>query len=1151
MQEESKNSTPPIPVDKSTRDVANPPEKIESALKEIEAFKDTLVKEAPNPVVVYNAANTVIYVNPAFEKLTGYSGSEAVGLNLPYPWWTAHYIEEFSSGKTPGKYLPLDMLERCYQKKNGELFWVSVSLRNIREKGVIKLHIANWVDITERKKTEEALKESEAFKDTLLTQAPNPIVVYNADNSIKYVNPTFENLTGYSLPEIVGLRSPFPWWPEQHTADYQSRRASGGNKPFENLEMCYQKKSGELFWVSVSLRHVWEKEKVILHIANWVDITERKKTEEALKESEAFAASLLNESPNPILVVNADRSIRYANPALEKLTGYSKDEILGTGTPYPWWTPEFAAEYEQKPETRVVESKEAYFRRKNGSGFWVSTVVRLIKEAGKTRYLIGNWVDITERKRMEEALRESEEQYRLLVENSHDIIYTLSSNGVFTYVSPAWTALLGHPVTQVIGQSFEHFVHPDDIPVCRVFLQSVFETKKRQEGAQYRVRHADGSWRWHSSSAVCYEDKSGKTLYYGIARDITERKQIAEALRDSEAFKDSLLNNSPNPVLVVNPDSSIRYVNPALEKLTGYSKDELLGTKPPYPWWTPEITAKFLKYGLEKTRDTDDQESCLRHKNGTPFWVSNSIRRIKEQGKPKYVLGTWVDITERKKAEEALKESEAFKTSLLNGAPNSIMVTAPDSAIMYINPAMEKLTGYSNDELIGRKMPYPWWPQEKAEQYLFETRSFTRETVNNFERRCLNKKGETFWVAVSMHSLQEEGVIKYHITNWVDISRRKKIEDDLRESEAFSASLLTQAPNPVIVFNPDRTIKYVNPALEKLTGYSSAELIGIQAPHPWWPKDKSEQYENQIVWNVNQAITLAEKYFIKKNGEPFWVAISVTLIKEKDTLKYALSNWVDITRQKTMEEHISELYAKEKKHTKELQEEAKARGLFINVLAHELRAPLTPIMASTGMLKDLLEPRQEDILKKLAANIYTSTEILSLRLEELLDLARYDRGTFRLNLQPVNMLDFLSEVITRFEPALSRRKQHLTTLLAADLPALVIDPSRLEQVLINLLSNASKFSPDEAVITLKAAIENNSLLVEVQDNGIGISPENQKRLFRPYHQIEQDRKQFSGLGLGLAVSKQIIDAHGGKIWVKSQPGQGSTFSFSIPLNPAS
>ncbi len=242
----------------------------------------------------------------------------------------------------------------------------------------------------------------------------------------------------------------------------------------------------------------------------------------------------------------------------------------------------------------------------------------------------------------------------------------------------------------------------------------------------------------------------------------------------------------------------------------------------------------------------------------------------------------------------------------------------------------------------------------------------------------------------------------------------------------------------------------------------------------------------------------------------------------------------DINR---MLESLQELYEKERKEREELIEEGKARAQFIHILAHELRTPLTPLMTSTEMLKDLLASEKKmRQCNKLADAALSSVKTLASRLDDLLDIARYTVGAFTIECQSMDIKVLLEEVASRFGAMVEENKQLLNVNVPPDLPPINADPNRLEQVIVNLLSNAVKFSPAGGCIELKARIDNGKLLVSVSDQGSGLSPEEQERIFKPYHRVEQDRQRLPGLGLGLAIAKQIIEAHGGKIYVESQRG---------------
>jgi PAS domain S-box-containing protein len=296
--------------------------------------------------------------------------------------------------------------------------------------------------------------------------------------------------------------------------------------------------------------------------------------------------------------------------------------------------------------------------------------------------------------------------------------------------------------------------------------------------------------------------------------------------------------------------------------------------------------------------------------------------------------------------------------------------------------------------------------------------------------------------------------------------------------------------------------------------------------------------------NANHELT-----FITPDGRSIPVLVSVSAVKDQIN---AVIGYVvvatDITERKKIEQQLVDLYEKERVHNLELQSEAKARALFIDILAHELRIPLTPVLSSSSMLHEVMEDKPDGIEKKLSASIYKGAQVLTARLEELLDMARYSRGNFKLNLEIIEIEPFVEEAISGLKPSLEEKQQPLTVDIQPALKPAEIDRSKLEQVLANLISNASKYSPIGKPIILSVKNRENGVLFEVRDSGIGISEEDQKNLFQPYHRVEQEQKKCRGLGLGLLICKQIVEAHSGKIWVSSRPGEGSTFSFYVPCD---
>jgi signal transduction histidine kinase len=254
---------------------------------------------------------------------------------------------------------------------------------------------------------------------------------------------------------------------------------------------------------------------------------------------------------------------------------------------------------------------------------------------------------------------------------------------------------------------------------------------------------------------------------------------------------------------------------------------------------------------------------------------------------------------------------------------------------------------------------------------------------------------------------------------------------------------------------------------------------------------------------------------------------------------------MDITEREMAQEKLEEAYEKERRLRQELQVEVQRRVEFTRALVHELKTPLTPIMSSSDLLVSGLT---EEPWLSVAQNIQRGAINLNRRIGELLDLARGEIGMLRLNPKRVDMLRLLNHVGSEMAIVATSNGQTLKMELPATLAQPWADSDRLRQVTQNLLVNATKFTPEGGTITLRAREENGSIVVDVQDTGYGIAEEEQRRLFRPYHRQIGDREHLSGLGLGLALCKNLVQLHGGRIWVRSQEGKVATFSFSIPIN---
>lgn len=611
-------------------------------------------------------------------------------------------------------------------------------------------------------------------------------------------------------------------------------------------------------------------------------------------------------------------------------------------------------------------------------------------------------------------------------------------------------------------------------------------------------------------------------------------------------------------MIFINTGSAIAYVNKKCEEVLGYSKEEFYSDDFDFltliaPEFRELITRNFNRRW--RGEEIGDYEYTLVAKNGKRIEVALSMTGIEYENR-KAFMGTATDITERKRVEEeSIRSKKTFSLAakLANLGPWEYDI---NKGVFIFNDEFYAIYG-TNVKREGITMT----PEKYVKEFIHPEDAYPvnvdspimealpgLDNINRIEHRIIRRDGEIRDIAVMSRIIKNASgkIIEWYGANQ-DITESKLAEKALRASEDKYRSLIQNMRLGIfrVALENGGRFTEANKSMEEITGYSRNELLNMTEVDLYSDSDERARFIKQIITTPEKASF--EISFKKKSGTQIDVSIIAKAIKDNsDKVLYIDGILEDITEKKKLEERVIDLYHKEKKEREELQEEARTRGMFIDVLAHELRTPLTPILASIGMLNDLLIDKNS-VQGRLTANVYRGAEILSNRLEELLEVARYSRGTFKLKKERVETRKYLNSVISRFKPSIDQRGQTLTIEIAHDLPPADIDLSRFEQVLVNLLSNASKFSPQNGHINFRSRVKDDELLVEVQDDGIGISTEESQRIFQPYHRVEQDRLKFPGLGLGLAVAKQIIEAHGGRIWINSELGHGSIFSVMIPI----
>jgi PAS domain S-box-containing protein len=503
---------------------------------------------------------------------------------------------------------------------------------------------------------------------------------------------------------------------------------------------------------------------------------------------------------------------------------------------------------------------------------------------------------------------------------------------------------------------------------------------------------------------------------------------------------------------------------------------------------------------------------------------------------------------ERRRAEDALRQSEHNYRVLFESTLDGMFVLdAETMRVVLANQNAAKIYGFDSPEDAVGVNPLSYVhpdDRERALKLIVEG-LFEKDLRQIKEFRTRTRDGREIWVSAVGTRTEYQGKMA-GLISVRDITERKRSEKALKESEEQYSALVANLADAVLISKGGR-ITWCNDRTEEILGYAKDELTGRDAGFFLLKGINSAEFVAEVY-----RVTEGRSHFrgttkmMKKNGDVADIEYSISRISGKEPPEF-VTVARDVTERKRSEEKLQELYEQERKLRQELEAEMKRRVEFTRALAHELKTPLTPVMASSELL--VAELRKEPLLS-LAKNINRGASNLNNRIDELLDLARGEIGMLQLKPELVDLLQLLREAAGDMTPVASSHGQSLVLELPPSLPLAWADEGRLRQVVLNLLNNAAKFTPEGGRIILGAREDSANLIVEVQDTGRGITIEEQQRLFEPYHRLESDRDHLSGLGLGLALCKTLVELHGGRIWVQSQAGKGSIFGFSVPLEAA-
>ena len=761
--------------------------------------------------------------------------------------------------------------------------------------------------------------------------------------------------------------------------------------------------------------------------------------------------------------------------------------------------------------------------------------------------------DITKRKQAEEVRLAALRRVSEVMEAMPDAFIMLDTEGNVVQINSAYTKMFGLKAEEVVDKHTMELptMTPEDAKKGMKLMSEVLKTGGTK-AIDMMVYTKGGKEFPISATGTAVKDAEGNPMYFvSTMRDMTERKRAEEALRESEEKLRLMFESVTDGITVTDLEGKIVQVNDAALRMPGYdSKEELIGHSA-FEFIAKKDHARAsenLKRTLEEGCVTNIEYTFLT-KDGKEYDAELSAAVIRDaSGAPAGFIAVTRDITERKRAEDSLRHKEEYFRALTENSSDFIAVLNSDGSLRYESPSVERVLGYKPEERIGKgglELIHPEDVSEVADSlvHLVENPGTTVHVQSRFQ----HKDGSWRVLDGVVQNLLDNPAVAGIVVNLRDITEHEKAEQALRESEHnYRALFESRIDGAAVIDAETMQVVLANPTAMDMYGFDSIEEVAeanlIEYVHP---DDRDRALSILAEDLFEKDLRRVEEFrTITKDGEVRWIAGVGTRVEYQGRLA-GLISFRDVTEQKRADEKLRELYEQERESRQQVEAEMKRRVEFTRALAHELKTPLTSVLASSDLLASEL---RDEALGTLANSIRQGASNLNSRIDELLDLARGEVGMLQLRLEAVDLSQLLRETADSMTPVALQRGLPLVLALSPSLPPVRADADRVQQVVTNLLSNALKFTPSGGNIRLGARQRGSAVVVEVRDTGRGMSREEQKGLFEPYHRLDKDSS--GGLGLGLALCKMLVELHGGQIWVRSNVGRGSTFGFSLPLEAA-
>jgi PAS domain S-box-containing protein len=965
----------------------------------------------------------------------------------------------------------------------------------------------------------------------------------NLSNFIEANQATTE-LFGYSKKELLNMK--INAIEEIDEAVKQARIATILAQGKADFETIIRDKQGNKRIVEVETKLIlYDNEPAVMNITR--DITKRKSIELNSTKTQEKLTTILRAIPDLLFEVGLDGQIFYYQAHREDLLAVAPNQIIG-GFFQNYMPPEvteicFEAIHEAHKKGWSI-GKQYALQLPQGT-HWFELSVSLIKTStlSNPRFIILAR-DITDRKLAEEKLIANE---KLL--NQTQVIAHLGSY-FLDFTTGKWTS--SAVLNSIFGieadfekniETWTSLLHPDWVAIMTDYLNNEVIGRKINFNKEYKILRFDTKEeRWvHGMGEVTFDQEGHPLTMIGSIQDITERKIAEKALRKSEEKLKNIFNLANSGIILADLEGNFLEFNNWWPKMTGYTREEYSKMKNfavTHPddiekskFWLKKIhTGEIDKYQIEKRYIRKDKSI---------FWGESSVSAIKDKNNQiTSTIGIVTDITERKLAEDLLRESEEKYRGLVENSPDGIVTYVLDK-IAYVNTEALRIVGANTAEQIIGKCVLEFIHPDSIESVIQRMKEviLDENASQIVEERLLTLKGETVYAELKAIPtvFEHQNAVQVIIH---DITERKRTQDKIKQL----SQAVEQSPVAIVITNTLGIIEYVNPKFIETTGYTFDESIG-QNPRILKSGHTSfEEYKH--LWNTISAGNewFGEFHNKKKDGTLYWESASISpILNSQGVTTHYIAIKEDITERKLIEQQL--IKAKEK-----AEESDRLKLAFLANMSHEIRTPMNGILGFTELLKD--KSLSNDIQQEYIKIIEKSGKRMLNIINDIISISKVESGQIEVTSAETNVNEQIEYLFTFFKPEASQKNitLRLTKELGEHNSYIHTDREKLYAILTNLIKNAIKFT-NEGFIEFGCEKKGDYLEFFVKDSGLGISVSQKKIIFERFRQANDTiGRTHEGSGLGLAISKAYVEMLGGKIWVESQEGIGSTFYFTLPYH---